>query len=243
MAKTRNERPSPSGSITEDEAHKFLDQVINTDRDFHRAWQYAVRWSKTAWPTSAHMWFKRALTASLIGNTSDRDHAVKIARRCPNFTPQMEGDLLCDEALMYIRAGKKLLWVDDLLYKAKQIFASDPNREAKVLMIKGRYLAAQGAYESAVTNHLMAHRQWVNLQRAGQPVDEQWMVNNAFAGLRPAVMRGRKARRAWELFLAHVLEHEPNEARKEQARKMDTFGRPAVWLVRQREKWQYRKVA
>lgn len=184
-----------------------------------------------AFNLDAHFWFQYALAVQLSGG--DPSVQYRQARQASGYTPQMEADILRDEALMAIRLDR----LDEALSFNRQsmlLIPGDANREAAACMVEGRILYAGGSFNTAASLHSVAQGIW---NRIGDEADQQWIRNNRFHWFRAAV---RAYRDEVQEIGTLILRDEPIKRRKQLVRHTLEKGESAVRAYDRRERlgWQ-----
>jgi tetratricopeptide (TPR) repeat protein len=203
-----------------------LDALINNGK-FHKAYTLADNYVKgSRGEVSAHIWFKLALAARLIGK--DPLHYREAAKNASDYTPIMEGDFLRDQALHAIRAGR-LEEATSLISMIEELHQNDPNRLAALTMTRARLSFAHGNPEEALRLHTQAEEEWVKL---GNKADRQWVMNNRFHMFKPLVATGQERISDYRLIMAS----ETRRDRKVRVWIMHRFGRFGVMFDRTLER-------
>jgi hypothetical protein len=204
-------------------AQQLLSKLINKDRDFKGALRYGkgyLQSSKALEEVSAHVWFQVALAARLSG--ADATPFQEGARKAPDYTPILEGDLLRDAALQNVRLGR-IHEAELLVPRIYALHIGDENREAALSMVKGRIEEAKGKLWAAASEYGRANWTWM---RIGERADPQWVANNLFAWFRVLIKaRGSRRREIYDRFMAVEVSAE----RRKAATIMMRFGRPAAF--------------
>lgn len=148
---------------------------------------------------NAHFYFYYSLTVRL---TSKNGQDVSLLREiesemksCDNFTQNIYGDYLRDEALMMVRLGytkKAQETVDEML---NYIENGDYNRKAAYKMVIGRINYIQHDTWLATVHHKEADLLW---QTHEETADPQWIKNNRFHWLKAMAAQGYKLRYLFE---------------------------------------------
>ena len=136
---------------------------------------------------SADFWFAVYLTRLLVGTHAG--DALARARQCSNFTRQMEGDAMRDNALALIRlrdGGYEDGVINNILWNASVLHAGDANRQAAIVMARARLNVKQAEVGGSSKGfHLtrayrlfkQADTMWAQI---GDKADQQWIRNNRF---------------------------------------------------------------
>lgn len=171
----------------------------------------------------AQFHFHASLACRLAGRKGEASWYGLRARRCPNFSNDVEADLKRDDALWLIRQGRPWLpwrrkywrrevrWLIDELYNTVD-HVKDPLRYGALLMTDGRFEYAQGRYREALILFGGAEVVWDDCTEP----NEQWARNNRFAMMRASAHTSANT----ALFARRTVrdEDEKNELRKRLAR-------------------------
>jgi len=184
----------------------------------------------------AHYWFQRSLAEQLLHNSKESETCIEEARRCPNWQSYMHGDYYRDVALAQIRRGNRAFRrhakkkEDErqrlIAYAISQMelsFSSDDlNRQASILMTRGRWEFDRSNFGRAVELHAKADELW---HEADQQADRGWVRNNRYHWFKAVRRSTTLTKMLWGYsrndvirLLHHVLDDDPNRKRRVSAR-------------------------
>lgn len=190
----------------------------------NRHWESAYREARALVrdaPSRAQAYFLLNLVTCLTGQgggTRYSHHLIEDARHCPDFTSALEGDMVRDRAIAFIREGDKgLIIARGLISDIRTLHAGDVNRLACLAGVEGRLAYANGQYEQAVKLHHLANSMWESIWELA---DRQWVYNNYVHWLRATVAAyGRRAAHArWIVRWIETRCPEGARSRQDEAR-------------------------
>ena len=162
-----------------------LKSYINSGR-----WPKALKLARNAefektFRDSAHYWFLRSLIEQLFGHPDGAPYCHRQAEACPDYSSNMEGDFIRDEALKLIR--RKKLRQASLLLEQVEPFHHGWNRKAVLLMSRGCLAYAKRDHAAAIAFFKNAEKHWHHMEQNNAPYDTQWRSNNRFHLLKALV--------------------------------------------------------
>lgn len=173
----------------------------------------------------AHARFQLALIAGLSGDDEKRTREWIEAKRCSDYTHEMEGDFYRREAIELVKRGRVK---DAQLARdaAEGYYKDDRDGLTALISVQGRIDLARGNYATALVYHGMADRLWGEL---GEDATYQWRVENLLHWLAAALMSGRREE-AHRVFPV-LLREERDARRRNVAKVMMSGGKPACRLL------------
>lgn len=188
--------------------------ALNSKRHFKAALMlYARRDRKSPEEADAHMHYQAALAGLMLGEVITFIKAD--LRACPNYTPEMNGDLKRDMALSLIRRNVEFDMAKRFIDEAISLHQGSPERLAIDNQALGRLMEAKGDDSGAfwVLRHSLDR-----LEKTREPIDPIWISNTAFHTVRTAIKNGFRAhaRRA----LKSVVANDPSWRKRWAARAM-----------------------
>lgn len=158
-----------------DKALETVSETINK-----RQWPTAAQQAANTthhWPLNIQAWKQRYLIALLLNDLTAATEYSTHLRSMPGFSNVDLGDMLRDQVLGIVRnhATDQYEAADTLLRQIKRLHEGDENREVCLLAVSGRLEEAQGNYEAALTNMLVADGWWRSM---GKKANNQWRYNN-----------------------------------------------------------------
>jgi len=167
---------------------------------------------------TAHFWFLRMLLELLRGHAYGAIHALKRAKQCSDYTPEMAGDTLRDQALYAIR--KQQLRIAARLIEQARPLHKGENREAVLRMTEARLAQANGELNKALKFYKKANELWVELGKRGEEYDIQWAKNNRFHWFRCCALAGEPTKDKARI----IITTDPSRPRRWRVRFICAFG-------------------
>lgn len=182
-------------------------ELINTGK-WDRALQQAREDARVPeFVQYAQTWFLLALIEGHHGSEEKRKVAKTQARKCADYTTELEGDLDRDDAIIFLKAGL-LDEARESVEHAKVLHSHDLNRITCLNMVTGRIQLHAGDYNAAYETLRKAAKIWKEM---GPAANEQWRINLQLHLLMAAIMSGHRLR-AW-LLLPRLLRSDRNRRR------------------------------
>jgi len=209
---------------TDQQVIDSLDQLINKKRAFSQAYKAGLEYTeKHPHPNeiSAHVWFKLALLASLTSH--DRTKFDLAAMAAPDYSIEMKGDLLRDQALEAIRMDRIEL-ARKMVPQIESLHRDDQNRMAAWWMLKGRIAFAEDEVARAYEAYRYADTLWKEI---GDEADSQWVTNNLFHLLRASTWQRYSDR---HVIYVEFMDREQSTGRRLRAWSIRCFGRAGLMV-------------